>query len=255
MKTKLPNKNFPDQRSGPRRKRFAFPLLLILATVVLISACGLPSLAVAPVTQPASTSVSPSQAVAPTAPPTGNSVLPGDALAAIIQAMKAQLKAMPYRVTMTNDSGKGTPFKSTVEFESLQRFLVITSSGSYKVVDGKIYQETNGIWQEYPAGASIIAGFQSMGDQASVDAFIASIKSANLVNTETINGQTTRHYEFTYADPGTTSGVPSQGTVQLWVTEAQGLPIKEVIEAEAAGYKSTATSIIEYDPTIRVTAP
>ena len=235
MKTKLSNKNFPDKHLAAWRKRFVFSLLLILATAVLLSACGLPSPAVTPAAQPAS-----------------NSVLPDDPRAAVIQAMKAQLTAMPFRVIQTFDSG-GTQFKTIVEFESLQRVLIVTPTGSFKMVDGKIYQETNGVWQEYPAGASVMAGFLSMGDEASVDAFITMIKTVKLVNTETMDGQATRHYEFTYA--GEQFGVQSQGTVQIWVTEAEGLPLKQVTESESAGYKATTTSSIEYDPMISVNAP
>ena len=235
MKTKLSNKNFPDQRPDPRRKRFVSPLLLILATALLISACGLLSTAVTPATQPVGKSVT------PTAQPAGKSVLPDDPLTAIIQAMKAELKAMPFRVIQTIDSG-GKQLKTTVEFESLQRVLIVTPTGSFKMVDGKIYQETNGVWQEYPAGASVMAGFLSMGDEASVDAFITMIKTVKLVNTETMDGQAARHYEFTYA--GEQSGVQFQGTEQIWVTEVEGLPIKMVIEGESAGYKATTTSFI-----------
>jgi hypothetical protein len=235
VKTKLSNKNFPDKRLATWRKRFVFSLLLILATALLLSACGLPS-----------------QAVTPTAQPAGKSVLPDDPLTAIIQAMKAELKAMPFRVIQTIDSG-GKQLKTTVEFESLQRVLIVTPTGSFKMVDGKIYQETNGVWQEYPAGASVMAGFLSMGDEASVDAFITMINTVKLVNTETMDGQATRHYEFTYA--GEQSSVQFQGTEQIWVTEVEGLPIKMVIEGESAGYKATTTSSIEYDPTISVNAP
>ena len=168
--------------------------------------------------------------------------------------MRAQLKAMPFRAVQTFNSG-GTQMKTTVEFESAQRVLVVSPTSSLKLVDGKCYEKQADVWRDCPAGgASAMAGFLSMVDEASVGAFVEMIKTVKLIGAEqTDDGIPARVYEYTYA--GNQFGIETQGTVRLWLAEDDNLPIQQVTTSEAAGYSSTMKQSIDYDPTITVRAP
>ena len=246
--------------------RHTFVWLLPCLAALLLLACNLPALIRAPssATQPP---VAPSldSTPAPTAepvnplPPSNVSVLPDDPRAAVIQAMQAQLnafKTMPYRVTTKIDSG-GTQMETMAEIESPQRILMVSPSGSLKMVDGHCYEKReDDTWRDClnPAvGEVLVTTIGSMMDESVINAAIETIQTVTLVGAETVDGIPTRIYEYTYT--GDQSGVQTEGTVRLWVAENNGLPIKLVTTGTTAGYSATSTQTIEYDPTITVRAP
>jgi hypothetical protein len=246
-----------------RRARLAW-LLPILAALLLL-ACSLPALAgaPAPATQPpdgslASTAAPGMELVIPPGS-SGASVLPNDPRAAVIYVMQAQLKAfrtMPYRVTTKIDSGN-TQMETFFEIESPQRILMVSPSGSTKIVDGKCYEKRgDGVWQDClnPAvGEVVTTTINSMMDESMINTTIEMIQTVTLIGAETVDGIPARVYEYTYA--GDQSGVHAEGTVRLWAAENSGLPLKQVSAGTTAGYSATSTQTIEYDPAITVRAP
>ena len=268
MKTTIFKRNIPGQGPDHRRKKTALSLLPILVVAGLLMACGSSPAAITATAPPTSHSGQSSQASTPSDQPTSQtslavtasalpatqSVLPDEPLAAIIQAMKAEFKAVPLRETESIDGGGGgEPFEMTVEYESLARILMVTQSGSFKTVDGKYYQLKGDAWVDFPEGATAMTGLLSAGNEAQIDAFFATVQTANRLNDETIDGQATRHYEYAFTSDQ--SGVHSEGTVEVWISEATGLPVKQVSVSESSGYTATTTTTIVYDPTIKVTAP
>lgn len=241
--------------------------LLTGLVALLFSACNFPVPTSQPLAPPVSIPVSspppqptPAQlpTFAPTHPlsPTRASVLPDDPLVAVIYAMRAQLKAMPFSSQTTVDTG-GTQLKSLLEVESLQRVLLVTTSGSFKLVDGQCYEKReNDVWRAClnpKATTSAMAGAISLLDPAAIDVVVAMIKTVKWTGTETLDGIRCRIYEYTLS--GDQFGVHSEGTSRLWVAEDDGLPIKQVTTSTTGGYSATTTLLIDYSPTLTVRAP
>ncbi len=252
----MSNPTHPHGRVIIRRMRPAWLLLGLVA--LLLSPCQFFSLggAPAPATQPpAATVAATAQPANPPTPPSA-SVLPDDPRAAVIAAMRAELKAMPFRVVTTIDSGS-TQMQTTTEIESPQRILLVSPSSSLKMVDGKCYEKKgDDIWRDClnpAAGQALVTGISSLFDESVISASIANIQTVKLVGAETVDGILARIYEYNYA--GDQSGVHAEGTVRLWVAEDSGLPIKMVTTGTTAGYSATSTQSIVYDPAITVRAP
>jgi hypothetical protein len=174
----------------------------------------------------------------------------------VIYAIRAQSKAMPFRALVTIDTGS-TQIKTKGEFESPQRILVESSSGSVKMVDGMCYEKKEGdIWRKCvnpQAGASAMAFGSSFLDEPAINAVIQMIQTVKQVGTETLDGIPARIYEYTIA--GDQMGVRTEGMSRLWVSENKGLPIKQVVNSKSGGRSTTATQIFQYDPAITVRAP
>jgi hypothetical protein len=175
----------------------------------------------------------------------------------VIYAMRAQLKAMPFSVQTTIDTG-GNQTKIMVDIESLQRILVVSSGISMKMVDGQCYEKTSGnSWHactDPKTEASVVASYGSMLlDESVINAIIDMIQTVKLIGTEILNGIPARIYEYTFA--GDLSGVHTEGTSRLWVAEDDGLPIKQVTTGTSGGYSATTTQSIDYNPTLTVRAP
>ena len=182
----------------------------------------------------------------------GGSKLPDDPREAVVQAMKAQLKATPFRVTMDIES-EGDKTKQVFEFVSPERFHMNMGDMEIILVDGKAYRKQDNSWVEDEMMASIASGLTGMFSDTAIASMTGMIKDVKQSGSEDIDGQKTRVYEFT--SEGTIMGIESKSSGRMWVRELDGLPVKQVVDGEAAGMKSITTQIIEYDPNIKIEAP
>ena len=234
-----------------QRKRLAFLLPGML--VVLVSACSLPGAANA-TTAPAGIA-SPNAPVA-AQPAANKSVLPDDPRAAVEYALRAQPKALPFKVTTTIGSGN-TQMNSMIEIETPQRIMMVVGTHSVISLDGQCYEKTGeAAWQtcaNASTGQTAQTGVSTLLDQATIEAAISIIQTVKLAGNETLNGKNARIYEYTTS--GKLMGMQVDGTTRLWVDEKTGLPVKSVADSTAGGYTSSSTQLISYDPTIKVQAP
>jgi hypothetical protein len=239
------------------RLAFLLPGLLVL----LVSACT----SSPQVTQPPASTTAPTSMPSPNAPTTQPtspskatpaSVLPDDPRAAVEYALRAQPKAFPFKVTTTSTGGS-SQMDTTIEVESPQRIMMVSATNTVKLVDGKCFeQNSDGTWQDCSnpqAGASATASASSLLDESIVNAAISMIKTVKLIGTETLNGIPARIYEYTMS--GDQLGVQVDSTTRLWVSEVNGLPIKNETNSTAGGYSASFTQVITYDKSIKVQAP
>jgi hypothetical protein len=162
---------------------------------------------------------------------------------------------MPFRIYSTIDSGT-TQVKNITEVESARRILLVTVSGSVKIVDGMCFQKPDGgVWRDCDS-PSMADGISSMFDPAFIEANLAMIQTytVQLVAKEKNSDNILcRIYEYKVA--GDSFGVHTEGTVRLWVDDSDNLPLKLVTTSTTAGYSATTTQEIQYDPTITVGVP
>jgi hypothetical protein len=235
-----------------------FPAYLLRGVVaLLVSACNAatPAGAVLPGIQLPAAPAGPTPAAAST-PTVITGVLPDDPRNAVAYSMLAQPRGMPFSVQITVDTG-GSQIKSEVEIESPQRILVVTSTGTVKVVDGKCYEMKTGTdWQACAnprTGDAALSAASSFLDESVINAFIATIQTAQLAGSETLDNIKTRIYEYTYISDQ--FGLHSEGTGRLWVAEDDALPIKQVTTSKTGGYSATTTQLFDYSPSLTVRAP
>ena len=236
-------------------RRMHQALLLPAMLVLLVSACS--PAATAPANLPANATTAPVvSAATATQPPAAKSVLPDDPRLAVENALRAQVKALPFKVTMTIGSGD-KQMNTTIVIETPTRILVDTGSRSVISADGKCYEKTGDA--AWVACASATTGqiaqtnASSLLDEATINQAISIIKTVKLDGSETLDGINTNVYEYTSS--GQLMGVQVDSTTKLWVDVKTGLPIKSVGDSTAGGASASYTQLISYDPTIKVPTP
>ena len=239
-----------------RRMHLAFLLPGML--VLLVSACSPAALST---TQPSNATTAPvgiasPNALAATQPQANKSILPDDPRAAVEYALRAETKAMPFKVTTTYDTG-GTQMVTTIEIESLTRIMMVTDTHSAIWADGKCYEKTgDAAWQactDPATGQTAQVAANALTDQTAINEGISMIQMVKLTGNETVNGVNTRVYDYTIS--GTQMGIQVTGKTTLWVDENTGLPVKALISSTANGMSATSTQVIVYDPTLKVPTP
>ena len=239
-----------------RRMHLAFLLPGML--VLLVSACSPAALST---TQPSNATTAPvgiasPNALAATQPPANKSILPDDPRAAVEYALRAQPKAMPFKVTSTFGSGSN-PMVTTIAIESPTRIMMVTNTRSVISLDGQCYEKTgDAAWltcADPTTGKTAQADASGLLDESIINDAISIIQSAKLTGNETLNGISARIYDYTSS--GQLMGMQVDSTSSLWVDEKTGLPIKVVMNSTVGGSTSTYTQLITYDPTLKVQAP
>jgi hypothetical protein len=182
----------------------------------------------------------------------GGSKLPDDPRAAVVQALKTQMKTTPFRVTMDMEYD-GKQSKNIIEFVSPTRLHMNMGETDIILVDDKGYRKEDGKWIVDDMMGSIASSMSNMFNADIVDSMAGMMKEVKQVGTEDLNGQKVRVYEYT--SEGSMMGIDSKSTTRIWVRESDGLPLKQINDGEAAGVRSITTQTIEYDPNIKVEAP
>lgn len=182
--------------------------------------------------------------------------LPADPLEAVVQALKNQQTAGPYRIktTVSTESGE---MEMTGEIIPPDKMHMVSNIGDQKqemvFIGDKGWMNMGGSWTEAPIKASDIMAQMSSG---MVDEFATTTSDVKAVGTETVDGQEAMVYSYVLdMNKSTSMKLDVVSSVKLWVSTASGLPIKQQIEGEAMNVKSTSTQLIEYDPSITIEAP
>jgi len=235
--------------------------LLVIGCIVvaaLVTACGAQN--TAPSTAPNSAALptqSPESSSAPTqAKPTATvaPALPlGDPREAVIKAVRAQLKAGPYRVKSTTTTDKGTS-ERTAEVILPDRFHITTRSGQtqqeFIIIATKTYRKVGDRWTEIPIDMGSLVGEFVSGLSEEAEKGISDVK---LVGPDVVNGTPTLVY--TYNVKVKLNDTELNSAVKMWVSVANGLPLKQEVDGEFAGVKSKTVQVIEYDSSIKIEAP
>jgi hypothetical protein len=229
-------------------------LTFLLATFLLV-ACGREESMPVATQAPAADTATANRADAPqvAAPVT----LPSDPKAAILQAMRAQLTAGPYRTTTTMimDGSEQTSVGLMIPPDRLQVTMNLGDITTEMIYIGaKVWsKQGDEAWQESDRLGTPGAGL--VGEEMITDSE-KTITAAALVGPEAVDGVEALRY--TYTNDLNQSGLMAMDSVQqvtLWLNAASGLIIRQEIEDTTAGTPSKTVQVIEYDATITIAPP
>lgn len=225
--------------------------MFVLATL-LLAACG------GDASTPSSTGATDANppAAQPT-PPQPAVTLPDDPKAAILQALRGQLTAGPYRST-TTISADGSAQSVTGLVIPPDRMHVMMDIDGMKTemiyIGDKVWsRQGDAAWVATERMGAAGAGLL---DESMIADTEATITEAALVGPAEVEGVAALLYTFT-TDLSKSTVMPMEGAVnaKVWIDTATGLPIRQETEDTTTGTPSTMVQIIEYDPTITIEAP
>jgi hypothetical protein len=240
-------------------------VVMSLLAILLLAACGgnepAPDAASAPENSPSAAqpaAAAPATAAPATAAPAAAPVqLPSDPKAAILQALRAQLTAGPYRSTTTIDMEDGAQTVVGMVIPP-DRMHVSMDMGGLKTemiyIGDKVWsKQGDEAWMASDRMGTAGAGLM---DESMIADTEQTITEAALVGPEVVEGVDTLVYTFT-TDLSKSEIMPMESISQskIWVNTATGLIIRQEIEDTTAETPSKTVQVIEYDPTITIEAP
>lgn len=185
-----------------------------------------------------------------TAEPTVAATVSGDARDVVIHALQAVATAGPYHVESSITSGA---LITSVNGEVIlpDRFhLVSNSNGTekeYIIIGSDTYAKVGDQWSPIQLDLSgLIANF--------INALNPDyITDVNLVGTEDVDGAPADVYTFTYTN--STLNPPLVSSDKMWVDEASGLPVQQMVDGEYNGSVYHTEQMVQYDSNITIEAP
>lgn len=227
-------------------------IAIIVLAALLLAACGGDAAAPSP-----TGAADANPPAAQSAPPQPAVTLPDDPKAAILQALRAQLTAGPYRST-TTITVDGNAQSVTGLVIPPDRMHVMMDLGGMKTemiyIGEKVWsRQGDAAWVATERMGASGAGLL---DESMIADTEATITEAALVGPEEVDGAAALLYTFT-TDLSKSTVMPMEGAVhaKVWINAATGLPVRQETEDTMADTPSTTVQIIEYDPTITIDAP
>ena len=232
-------------------KPISFVVTLLLA-IYLLAACG--------GDDPAPGATSAPENIPPTAQPATAAPaaqLPSDPNAAILQALRAQLNAGPYRTTTTIDmeGGAQTTVGTVIPPDRLHIVLDLGGMKTEMIYIGDKVWSRQGE-KEWQVADRLGTPGAGLLDESMIADTEKTITAVALVGPEVIDGVDTLVYTFT-SDLSKSEVMPMESIMQskIWVNTATGLIIRQEIEDTTTGTPAKTVQVIEYDPTITIEAP
>jgi hypothetical protein len=234
-----------------------------LLAVLLLAACGgnepAPDAASAPENNPPAAQSAAVATDAPAAAATAPAAvqLPSDPKAAILQALRAQLTAGPYRSTTTIDmeGGAQTVVGTVIPPDRMHVSMDMGGINTEMIYIGaKVWsKQGDEAWVESDRIGTPGAGLL---DESMIADTERTITEAALVGPDVVEGVDTLVYTFT-TDLSKSEVMPMESISQskIWVATATGLIIRQETEDATADTPSQTVQVIEYDPTITIEAP
>ena len=224
----------------------------LLLSLFLLAACG--GETATPAATPA-TAQADAATAAPAAAPAA--ALPDDPKAAILQALRGQLTAGPYRTT-TVITGEDFEQAATAEIAPPDRMHIRMDMGGMQM---EMIYIGDQVWSKQGDGAWEVA--ERMGapgaallDEAMIADTERTITEAALVGPQVLDGVATLLYTFTTdLNLSEIMPMPSVQQTRLWVDAATGLIVRQEMQDATADMPTTTVQTVEYDPTITIEAP
>lgn len=227
-----------------------FYMIALLLSLFLLAACGGES--ATPAAPAAAQADAPAAASAASA-----AALPDDPKAAILQALRSQLTAGPYRTT-TVITGEDFEQSATAEIAPPDRMHLTMDMGGMQM---EMIYIGDQVWSKQGDGAWEVADRMSAPDAALLDETMIAdtertITEAALIGPEVLDGVNTLLYTFT-TDLNRSEIMPMPGVQQtrLWVDAATGLIVRQEMQDATADMPTTTVQTVEYDPAITIEAP
>ena len=227
-------------------------LAALLLSLFLLAACG--GETATPAATPTGAQAD-AAAAAPAAAPAA--ALPDDPKAAILQALRGQLTAGPYRTT-TVITGEDFEQAATAEIAPPDRMHIRMDMGGMQM---EMIYIGDQVWSKQGDGAWEVA--ERMGapgaallDEAMIADTERTITEAALIGPEVLDGVATLLYTFTTdLNLSEIMPMPSVQQTRLWVDAATGLIVRQEMQDATADMPTTTVQTVEYDPTITIEAP
>ena len=236
----------------------------LLVALWLLTACGgeaTPEATSAPVSAAtAAQSAATAQPAAPTAAEAAapaSASLPGDPKAAILQALRNQLSAGPYRstTTITVDGAPQTIVGAVIPPDRMQVAMDLGSIKTEMIYIG------DKVWSKQGDEAWVESDRMGMPGVALLDeSMIAdtekTVTEATLVGPEQVDGVDALVYTYT-TDLSKSEMTPMESIMhsKVWIATATGLVIRQETTDSTAETPSTTVQVVEYDPSITIEAP
>ena len=230
---------------------FALLLVLLFASH-LQTACGGDAPAAAATPPPAA-----ANQPASNTPPAAANALPGDPKAAILQALRAQLTAGPYRstTTITMEDGAQT---MVGEVAPPDRMHVEMDLGGIKTemiyIGDKVWsKQGDDAWTESDRMGGLGG---ALLDESMIADTERTIIEAALVGPEQVGGVDAVAYTFT-TDMSKSEVMPIESIVQtkVWIDPTTGLIVRQEVTDSLSDTPSTTVQEIEYDSSITIEPP
>ncbi|MBK7204120.1 hypothetical protein [Candidatus Amarolinea dominans] len=108
------------------------------------------------------------------------------------------------------------------------------------------------VWECRPSASMIL----EQVDLLATDSLSKTISNVQAVGADEVNGGTTEHvYTYLCLYLWRSRRRSNHQQVKLWVSEKQGLPVKQRDRSEAGGIRSKTVQIIRYDLAITIKPP
>lgn len=183
------------------------------------------------------------------------------ALAAIRAAYVKASQQKSFRARMVTESG-GKLSEGSVEYAAPARMHMVMTTDNKKmeqiVIDGTHYIKSEGRWARMPIASGNLLE-QIRKDPETLAAFERTVSGAQIVGTDTVEGQRATAYRYHQAAKIAAGLASSTGWVKLWVG-SNGLPLKAESESSARvlGFGSRGKTTIlyrDYGANVRIAAP
>jgi outer membrane lipoprotein-sorting protein len=171
----------------------------------------------------------------------------------VFAAWDAMVAAKSYRAEMETTAA-GQTFKQTIEVIIPDHFRMYGGPG------GEMILTPEGAWMKFPgqdAWMDAPPGTTEMARQFMSPEFIeqakAGIRSVESLGTESVGDRETRVYQVEQVM--TVMGIESKTSSRLYVDTASGRPVRQEIESEAMGQRSSTRQEIRYVADLEIVAP
>lgn len=171
----------------------------------------------------------------------------------VFAAWDAMVAAKSYRAEMETTAA-GQTFKQTIEVIIPDHFRMYGGPG------GEMILTPEGAWMKFPgqdAWMDAPPGTTEMARQFMSPEFIeqakAGIRSVESLGTESVGDRETRVYQVEQVM--TMMGIESKTSSRLYVDTASGRPVRQEIESEAMGQRSSTRQEIRYVADLEIVAP
>lgn len=194
----------------------------------------------------------------------------GSAQDAIVSSLRTQAAVGSYRGLVTI-VGASTPTTMTMEVVRPDRMRTIVDLGITQReminIGPDAYMSSPNGWMKIDAQSAALTTVNPLlGDQSQIEEYIDQNKgswaNARLVGTETVNGKSTRVYEYTVSVPYTVGDqtTTTDSLQKLWIGEADNLPYQLQVNSEVnlGGDDVTTTttfSFYDYNADIKIDVP
>lgn len=171
----------------------------------------------------------------------------------IMAAHQKLVERGKFRLTsVTEGGGQITRTEAMVEWPD--RYHMKTDAGGQKnemiILPAGTWMKQGGTWMKFPMDMS--AMIKSMTPEAMKMAYDG-ISNLREIGAMEIDGRDATGYA--YDSRVTMMGVTSTSSVKMWIDDETGLPLRQEIDGEAMGTKSSTVQEYDYEAAVSVKAP